>query len=158
MENDSNSSILLAVIVVAVLAAIFLVSFIAGGPRSDFNRPTDISTIEQALASRGLHACAQGDINWTTTPGFVSGKYYDVNTNCSAYDPNKPGARVFVAEFSSVEARDAALRNFETSRRHMGTGTAWSNGPLIIIVDGNQKAEVISILQDAVASTGAQAQ
>ncbi len=156
MENNSNNSVLLAVIIVAVLAVIFLVAFVAGGQRSDFNRPADASTIEQALASKGLHTCAKGDINWTNTPGFVSGKYYDISTNCSTYDPNKPGARVFVAKFRSVETRDAALRNFETSRRHIGTGIAWSNGPLIIVVDGNQNTEEISILRDAVASTGAQ--
>lgn len=156
MENDSNNSILLAVIVVAVLAVIFLAAIVAGGPRSNFNKPADFTTIEQALASRGLYTCAKGDINWTTTPGFVSGKYYDVSTNCTMYDPNKPGARVFVAKFRSVETRDLALRNFETSRRHMGTGIAWSNGPLIIVVDGNQNTEEISILRDAVASTGAQ--
>ena len=156
MDNNSNDSILMAIAVVAVLGAIVLAAMVIGAPRSDFDRPVDIASFEQALASRGLHVCEESDINWTTTPGFVSGKLYDVSTNCSSHDPNKPGARVWVAKFKSVEARDAAIRNFETARRSIGPGMAWSNGPLAIFVDGNRKSEVASVLQEAVASIGEQ--
>jgi hypothetical protein len=156
MDNNSNDSILMAIAVVAVLGAIFLAAMVIGAPRSDFDRPMNIASFEQALASKGLHVCEESDINWTTTPGFVSGKLYDVSTNCSSHDPNKPGARVWVAKFKSVEARDAAMRNFETGRRSIGPGMAWSNGPLAIFVDGNRKSEVASVLQEAVASLGAQ--
>jgi hypothetical protein len=155
MENNSNSWTLLAVIFIAMLVAILLAALIAGAPRSDFNSPVDISDIEAALASRGLHICAQEEFAWTSAPGFVFGKFYDINTNCSTYDPNKPGARVWVVEYESVEARNAALRNFETTRRHIGSGIAWSNGPYVVLADGNQKAEEISILKEAISSTGA---
>lgn len=156
MEKGSNNFVLLAVVVAAVLAAIILAALVVGGPRSDFDRPADMASIEQALASNGLHICAQGAVNWTATPGFVFGKYYDIETNCTNYDPNKPGARVWVVRFSSLEARDAALRNFETNRRHIGTGIAWSNGPFVIFVDGSQKSEVISIVRDVLPNSGAQ--
>jgi hypothetical protein len=156
MDNNSNDSILMAIAVVAVLGAIVLAAMVIGAPRSDFDRPVDIASFEQTLASRGLHVCEESDINWTTTPGFVSGKLYDVSINCSSHDPNKPGARVWVAKFKSVEARDAAMRNFETGRRSIGPGMAWSNGPLAIFVDGNRKSEVASVLQEAVSSIGAQ--
>jgi hypothetical protein len=59
-----------------------------------------------------------------------------------------------VVEFESDEARDAALRNFETTRRHIGSGIAWSNGPYVILVDGSQKAERL-YSEEAVSSTGA---
>jgi hypothetical protein len=128
MENNSNSSVLIALVFAAVLIAVFVAMLAAVGPRSDFNQPADFATIEQALASSGLQVCAQGDLNWSATPGFVSGKYYDISTDCSIYDPNKPGARVLVVEFSNAGARDSALRNFET---HAGTvRAAWSKGPL----------------------------
>ena len=156
MDNNSNDSILMAIAVVAVLGAIVLAAMVIGAPRSDFDRTVDMASFEQALASKGLHVCEESDINWTTTPGFVSGKLYDVSTNCSSHDPNKPGARVWVAKFKSVEARDAAMRNFETGRRSIGPGMAWSNGPLAIFVDGNRKSEVASVLREAVASMGAQ--
>jgi len=155
MENNSNSWTLLAVVFIAVLAAVMLAAIIAGAPRSDFNRDVDIKEIETALSSRGLNVCAEGEFAWTSTPGFVFGKYYDISTNCSNYDPNKPGARVWIVEFDSLEARDGALRNFETTRRHIGSGIAWSNGPYLILVDGSQKAEEISILKDAMPITGA---
>jgi hypothetical protein len=45
------------------------------------------------------------------------------------------------------EARDVALSTFETTRRHIGSGIAWSNGPLVITVDGNQDSEVVSVLR-----------
>jgi hypothetical protein len=155
MENNSNSWILLAVVFISVLVAVLLAALIAGAPRSDFDREVDIADIEEAMASRGLNVCDEGEFAWTSTPGFVFGRFYDLSTNCSTYDPNKPGARVWVVEFESPEARDGALRNFETTRRHIGSGIAWSNGPYIIIVDGNQKVEEISILKEAISSTGA---
>jgi hypothetical protein len=117
-------------------------------------RSIEIATIEQALATKSLQICAQTEINWSTTPGFVSGKVYDLNFNCSTFDHNKPGAKVWLVEFSSVEARDYALRNFETSRRHIGPAIAWSKGPLIILVDGNQRQEVINALRETVANIG----
>jgi hypothetical protein len=158
MENNSNtnSSVLIALVFAAVLIAIFVAMLAAVSPRSDFNQPADIATIEQAIVSSGLQICAQGDLNWSTTPGFVSGKYYDISTNCSVYDPNKPGARVLVVEFSNAGARDSALRNFETTRRHVGSGAAWSKGPLVILVDGNQKDDVVIILREAITNAGAQ--
>jgi hypothetical protein len=156
MDNNSNDSILMAIAVVAVLGAIILAAMVIGAPRSDFDRPVNIASFEQALESKGLHVCEESDINWTTTPGFVSGRLYDIGTNCSNHDPNRPGARVWVVEFSSVGARDAAIRNFETGRRSIGPGMAWSNGPLAIFVDGNRKSEVASVLKDAVVSIGEQ--
>jgi hypothetical protein len=155
MENSSNSSVLIALVFAAVLIAVFVAMLAAIGPRSDFNQPADIATIEKAIESSGLQVCAQEDLNWSATPGFVSGKYYDISTDCSIYDPNKPGARVWVVEFSNAGARDSALRNFETTRRHIGSGTAWSKGPLVILVDGNRKDEVMIVLREAVTGSGA---
>jgi len=48
----------------------------------------------------------------------------------------------------------SALRNFETTRKHIGSGIAWSDGPFIVIVDGNQNSSVIAERREVVASTG----
>ena len=153
MGNDSNSWILPAVIVIAVLAAVFLVSLIGGTPRSDFNRPAELAQIEEAISGSELSVCAQGEFDWPSVPGFVSGKFYDISTNCSAYDANRPGARVLVVKFDSVEARDIAIRNFETGRRHIGSTMAWSIGPFAIFVDGNQRPDERSHLKEAIAKS-----
>ncbi len=155
MENNSNSWMLMALAFVAVLVVVILAALIAGAPRSDFNRPVDIEDIEGALADSDVEMCAKGEFTWNSTPGFVYGRFYDFSSNCSTSDPNKPGARVWVVEFDSAESRDAALRNFETQRRHTGSGMAWSNGPYVILIDGNKRQEEISILKEAISNTGA---
>jgi hypothetical protein len=155
MSNGSSSYIPSAIVLVAVLVAVSLAVLLIGAPRSGFENPMNISTFEQALHDKGLQICVQGDVNWTATPGFVYGRFYEISTNCSTFDPNRPEARVWVLEFGNVEARDAAVRNFETSRRHVGSAIAWVKGPVVILVDGSQRTEVISALQEAVASIGA---
>lgn len=152
MAKGSSSYIPMAVVLAAVLVAVSLAVFLIGGPRSGFENPMNISAFEQALQDSGLQTCVQGDVNWTATPGFVYGRFYEISSNCSTFYPNRPEARVWVLEFGSVEARDAAVRNFETSRRHIGPAIAWVKGPVVILVDGSQRTEVVSALREAVAS------
>ncbi len=154
MKNKTFELNRLALVYFAILMAIFIVPVVAQDPYSEFNQSVDIKSIEQALGNESLDICAQKEINWSVAPGFVSGKIYELDINCSTFDPNKSGAKVWLIKFSNVEARDYALRNFETSRRHIGLGIAWSKGPLIILVDGNQKQEVINVIRKAVASIG----
>ena len=154
MKTDPNVLIWSALVYCTILTILFLTPVVAQRPYSNFSLSADIASVEQAIAAKGLNVCAKEELNWSITPGFVSGKVYDLNTNCSTFDPNKPGARMWLVEFSSVEARDYALRNFETSRRHIGPAIAWSRGPLIILVDGNQKQEAINALRETVANIG----
>jgi hypothetical protein len=154
MKNNPYYSIRRSLVYSVMLVAIFMTLVVAQGLHPDFNKSVEIATIEQSLVVKSLQICDQKEINWSTTPGFVSGKIYDLNINCATFDPNKPGARIWLVEFSSVEARDYALRNFETSRRHIGSAIDWSRGPLIILVDGNQNREVINALKEAVAKIG----
>jgi hypothetical protein len=156
MDDSSNSSVGIVLIFAAVMIVFGLILFVGVVGLSDFNQPTDIASIQEAIESSGLHICAHGNINWSTTPGFVAGKYYDVSTDCSNYDPNKPGARVFVVKFESAAARDSALRNFQTTRRHIGSAVAFSKGPLIIVADGPQDDKVMVLLNDALRRAGAQ--
>jgi len=161
MDDRSSNSVMIVLIFAAVMMAFGIIAFgmiVFAGVNiySDFNQPADIASIQQAVTNSGLQVCYQGNVNWSVTPGFISGKYYDISTNCSNHNPNKPGARAWIVRFSDVAARDSALRNFETTRRHIGSGIAWSNGPFIVIVDGNQNSSVIASLREAVASTGGQ--
>jgi hypothetical protein len=156
MGDSSNSSVGIVLIFAAVMIVFGLILFVGVVGLSDFNQPADIASIQQAIESSDLHICAQGNINWSATPGFVTGKYYDVSTDCSNYDPNKPDARVFVVKFGSAAARDSALRNFETARRHIGSAIAFSKGPLIIVADGPQDDKVMVLLKNAVKEAGAQ--
>ena len=132
-----------------------MVLSLAGCVRSDFNQPVDISNITQALSARGLQPCAKNELKWTAVPGFVQGMQYDVDMNCANYDPNFPAARVTLAKFDSVEARDAALRNYETiGRRHIGAGFARAIGPWILVVDGNQKMLASALVREVLSDLG----
>jgi hypothetical protein len=156
MGDGYNSSVGIVLIFAAAMIVFGLILFMGVVGPSDFNQPADIASIQAAIESSELQICAQGNVNWSTTPGFVTGKYYDVSTNCSNYDPNKPGARVFVVKFNSSAARDSALRNFQTTRRHIGSAVAFSKGPLIIVADGPQDDKVMVLLNDAAKRAGAQ--
>jgi hypothetical protein len=135
--------------------AVVMVLSLAGCARSDFNQPVDISNITQALSARGLQPCAKNELKWTAVPGFVQGMQYDVDMNCANYDPNFPAARVTLAKFDSVEARDAALRNYETiGRRHIGAGFARAIGPWILVVDGNQKMLASALVREVLSDLG----
>ena len=139
------------ILILIVLLALML----AGCARSDFNQNMALEGFQEAMGARGLRPCAQDDLKWTAVPGFVEGKRYDVDQNCGAYDPNFPAARVYLAKFNSVEARDAALRNFETiNQRRIGAGFARAVGPLIIVVDGNQKPLATTIVREVLNDLG----
>jgi hypothetical protein len=152
MKTDPNGLIWSALVYCTVITILFLTPVVAQRPHSDFNQSADIASAEQAFAAKGLNICAKEELNWSITPGFISGKVYDLNTNCSNFDPNYPGARAWLAKFNDIESRDAALRNFETTRRHIGLGIAWSKGPLIMLVDGNQKPGIIGALKEVASS------
>lgn len=137
-----------------LLVALFI---LAGCTRSDFASPADLSAIEQALDKAGLQVCAAADLTWDATPGFVSGKHYTLQLDCTTADPNRPGASFAAARFDSLADRDAAQRSFETShRRPIGLGNAWTLGPYLLTVDGSQQPGAIERLQQALQSLGAQ--
>lgn len=138
----------------ALLIALLL---LAGCTRTDFSQPASLEQVAQAITDHGLAICAQEDVTWSAVPGFVAGKRVDIDFDCTSYDPNRPGARVTLLQFADVATREAALRNFESVyRRHIGAGISYSNGPIIVVVDGNQKAPVIAALHEAMANIGAQ--
>jgi hypothetical protein len=140
-----------------LVTTLVLVLTMAGCTRSDFNQPVDITNIAQALSARGLQPCAKNELKWTAVPGFVQGMQYDVDMNCANYDPNFPAARVYLAKFDSVEARDAALRNFETiNQRRIGAGFARAMGSWILVVDGNQRMVASSLVREALSDLGVQ--
>jgi hypothetical protein len=137
--------------------ALLVLLILVGCVRSEFSQPASEQDFLQAASDDGLTICAEQDLNWKAVPGFVSGRSYDIGLGCESYDPNKPGARVTVVRFDGNDAREAALRNFETVyRRHMGSGIAYTKGPLVIMVDGSQKSDVIAALKQAAAKAGAQ--
>jgi hypothetical protein len=138
-----------------LILMVLLVFALVGCARSDFNQPVALQNLQQALGARGLRPCAEDDLKWTVVPGFVEGKRYDVDQNCATYDPSFPAARIFLAKFDSVEARDGALRNFETiNQRRIGAGFARAIGPWIIVVDGNQKLTASTIVREVLSDLG----
>ena len=131
MKTDPNGLIWSALVYCTILTILFLTPVVAQRPYSNFSLSADIASVEQAIAAKGLNVCAKEELNWSITPGSISGEFCDLNTKCSNFDPNHPGARVWLAKFSNIESQDAALRNFETTRRYIGLGIAWSKGPLM---------------------------
>ncbi len=141
--------------IATILITLLMVSSLAGCTRSDFNQTVALQDFQQAMGARGLQPCAADDLKWTAVPGFVEGKRYDVDQSCTKYDPNFPAARVYLAKFDSVEARDGALRNFETiNQRRVGAGFARAVGPWIIVMDGNQKALASTIVREVLNDLG----
>jgi hypothetical protein len=138
-----------------LILTLVMVLSLAGCARSDFNQPVDITNIAQALSARGLQPCSKNELKWTAVPGFVQGMQYDVDMNCANYDPNFPAARVYLAKFDSAEARDGALRNFETIyQRRIGAGFARAIGPWILVVDGNQKILASALVREVLSDLG----
>ena len=133
---------------IMLLTALILISC----GRSEFTTPVDLATIESAIDNAGLQRCVEEALLWAETPGFVSGKFYELGLDCSAHDRNHPGARVWVAQFDSAEARDAAALRFETGRRHLGSDTAWTHGPYLVVLEGPQRDEVRARLMQAAAN------
>src|SRR5262252_5186705 len=100
---------------------VLLLVLLAGCSRASFNTRADVGDVRQALEDGQLQVCAAQPLAWTATPGFVRGEYLEVSLDCATGDPVHPGARVWVAQFDSVGARDLALRNAEdVYRRHIG--------------------------------------
>ncbi len=138
-----------------ILIALLLALALAGCARSEFNQNVSLQNLQQAMGARGLRPCAQDDFTWKSVPGFVEGHRYDVDQNCATYDPNFPAARVYLAKFDSVEARDSALRNFETiNQRRIGAGFARAIGPWILVVDGNQNMLATTIVREVLNDLG----
>jgi hypothetical protein len=130
---------------------------LGGCAQSAFDTVSDPATVERALASAGVEVCDEGDLAWGEVPGFVSGRSYVLDTDCSTADPNKPGAIVTVARFDSVGARDAAQARFLTQyRRGASSGAARTLGPLLITIDGNQRETTIERVKEALETVGAQ--
>ena len=142
--------------------SLFILTLILAGlltacATSKFEQPVNIGHIEEALAKEGLKVCASQDITEHQGLEIKGGKLYDLDTDCAQYDPNQPGARVWVIEFNREAARQAALRRFTTeSRRSLGLGFAWTHGPFIIAIDGPQSGEVVAAIRQAVMRLGAQ--
>lgn len=145
MKTISRGSLIL-------LAALLLIACV----RSEFTRSVDLAMIENAVETAGLQRCVVEDLTWDITPGFVAGKFYELDLDCATHDPNRPGARVWAAQFDSVEARDAATLSFETGRRHLGNGIAWTHGPFLVVLEGPQRTEVRARLMQVTAGIAAQ--
>jgi hypothetical protein len=136
---------------------IVLTGLLAACAMSDFNAQINAGVIEQALTTKGLQICSKKDITGATAIGISSGTAYDLDTNCSQYDANKPGARVWVMQFANAKVRNAAFRRFMTeNRRSLGAAYAWTAGPFVIAVDGNRTPEVNAAVKEAVLSVGGQ--
>ena len=140
-----------------LLVLLVLAAVLGGCARPGFDTQVDLPAITAAIQGAGLQTCAEGELNWNLTAGFVEGKSVDVDTDCAGYDPNRPGARIHIARFDSAAARDAALRDFETTyRRHIGPAIGRAVGPWLILVDGHRAMPALERLRTALGQLAAQ--
>jgi hypothetical protein len=139
-----------AIAIGALLIVVALLPTVIGGRgRASFTTPASVDTVREAINSGALQICAEQPLDWSATPGFVQGDYLQISRDCAS---NQAGARVWIAQFDSAEARDAALLNAEAAyRRPIGTGVTWSAGPVVIVVDGDQDPSTIAALRAALA-------
>ena len=128
----------------------FIGFLLVGCARSDFSTPANENTLKQALIESNLQVCAEQPIQWQTVPGFVSGVYLTVGTDCA-----RPGGNITVARFDSVAARDGAISNSLNASRVPGNHIARTLGPLIITVEGVRDDAVTRKITEALNTIGA---
>jgi hypothetical protein len=139
-----------------LLAPVVILLGLAGCTTSEFGTPADVPVVRSALEDAGLQVCSSAALDWSTTPGFVSGTSFVLSTDCTNLDVAHPGASVTVSRYESLESRDAAQARFLTQGpRGAGIATAWTLGPLLITIDGGQKDAVVERFRAALRQLGA---
>jgi hypothetical protein len=142
-------------IVIGLIVLALLPPVLTGRGRSRFDTAVDTDTLRQAVTTAAPQVCSEQPLDWSATPGFTRGEYLRVGQDCA--DPSRPGAHVWIAQFESADARDTALVNAEAVyRRPIGTAITWSDGPFIVVVDGDQDPAVVAQVRGALARLGAQ--
>lgn len=128
--------------------SVLLTILVAGCSRAEFNQPADIEKFSSALADSGLQSCRTAEIPPMQALEIKSGRFYELSQDCNETDAV---TKVWVVNFGSEAARDAAFRRFTTEhRRGLGSSFAWTAGPLLITVEGTQTPEVVAGLRQAV--------
>jgi hypothetical protein len=133
-----------------LLLVVLVLMLTAACGRSSFTTPASEDGIKQKLVESGLKVCQEEPLTWTTVPGFVSGKHVTVGIDCG-----QPGVGVTVAKFDSVEARDGAMRNLETSSRVAGNRIGRTLGPYVISIEGLRSDAAVQRIVKALDAAGA---
>jgi hypothetical protein len=135
-----------AVIAVAVGALAVAVACAPGEGNSH-----SVADIEQAISAAGLVTCATDGPSPgpAGTPAVIS-----LDVAVGTCDGGPPG-RLVLATHESADARDRVVRGIVSQARPRFADAAWTFGTTTVLLSGPTSDEVVSHLQDAMASLGA---
>lgn len=118
--------------------------------------PDPFTTYKNAIAAKGINFCSEQDLKLNNVQGFVSGKTFQFATDCQYVDATRPGGKITIATFADNAARQAAQNNLEAALgRPIGTSVPYSNGPVLLVLDGNTTDPVVIAITQAIEASGA---
>jgi hypothetical protein len=129
----------IALALVAVIAAVTAVVLWADRGRSGFASGS-FADIEGAVTGGGLQICTTVDRPSGQANQAVHSRQYEIGTSCPPSSGNS--ASMTVDQFSTQDARDAAVRGFEVQNRPRASGVAYTYRAFSIFVRGSSKDEV----------------
>ena len=113
--------------------------------------PHSVAEIEQAIAAAGLVTCATDGPSPgpAGTPAVIS-----IDVAVGSCDGGPPG-RLVVATHESAAARDRIVRGIVSQTRPRFGDAVWTFGTTSVLLSGPTSDEVVTRLQDAMATLGA---
>ena len=113
--------------------------------------PHSVAEIEQAIARAGLVTCATDGPSPgpAGTPAVIS-----IDVAVGSCDGGPPG-RLVLATHESAAARDRIVRGIVSQTRPRFGDAVWTFGTTSVLLSGPTSDEVVTRLQDAMATLGA---
>lgn len=135
-----------AVVFICLILFIPLGLLAAGVIREDPFSPVRGEPVRDAAQRAGISVCRVTDVA-DSTPGSNGCRLYMISTDCSSPDPGN-SVTVYVQEFKTEEARDAAIRGYHSQTiGHTRPGTVVvPYGASLILVRGAHSNEVVRVL------------
>ena len=137
---------------VAVVAVVAAVVLWADRGRSAFGGGS-FADVESAVTRGGLQICSTVDLPKGQANQAVHSRQYEIGLSCPP--PSGRSASMVVDQFSTPEARDAAVQSFEVLNRPRGSGVAYTFRSFSIFVRGSSQDVVQDRLNVLLSELGA---
>lgn len=137
MRTEEIVGVILVGMIILIPFGWIILSHEPAGPVST---ESSIETITDAMTRAGIILCNETENTWDVS-GALGGMTYTISTDCSAVD-QRPEIIIHIQKFSSVETRDAMIREFNAQIRGKPNGVILTHGPYVILVQGPLHADV----------------